>query len=1734
MAHTAFASEETEPGQSAARIHLGLLGPLEIRRDGQPVGLSGPKRRALLTLLAANLDTPVGREEIIEALWPRRPTGREESTLRVHVSHLRDVLEFERDHEPKVLLTRGQAYLLSGHVVDVDIRRFDELVSRARANLEGEPAVALELFDEALSLWRGRALQDTEYEEFAQDEVRRLDLARAAAIQDRAEALITVGEDGAAVQDLEPLARSDPTNERVAGLLMRALYRTGRQSDALRVARRLARHLGEQGLEVSPSTRLLEEQILNHDPGLLPEGTVVIDQLKPGRSVRGYELRDEAGRGSFGVVFRAFQPAVGREVALKAVDSELAQRPEFVRRFTEEARVIARLEHPHIVPLHDFWREPNGAFLVMRWMDGGSLVDRTGPRWETNELGRVFDQIADALGYAHSCGVVHRDVKPANVLFDATGNAYLSDFGLAVTGIETGAATTRPPRTVEPPYASPEQIRGEGPTVASDIYALGVMLAEAASGEAFADSSTSLPEAVWEVVTVATAAHPGDRFPDMSAFRLALSEAVGDQPAPAPRLVRRNPYKGLEPFEEIDTADFYGRDDVVESLLEGVAEGGLVAVVGASGSGKSSLVRAGLIPQLRDGAIPGSDEWSIVTMIPGSDPFDEFHLALRDTAVGVESGVGGGTSELQDAFLAALDGPNGRALLVIDQFEELYAPDLDEEIRERFLDNLVDLATDPARRVRVVITLRGDFADRPLSHPALGELMAGSTLLLAPMRPEQVERVIRGPAARVGVQVEPGLISEIIRDVADATAYLPLLQYVLSELFERRSEDRLTVGAYRSLGGVRGVLERTAEQVFSSLDDGAKATCRQLFLRMVHLGEHGEETRRRLALTELPGLGNRADGDAVLDAFSRARLLIYDRDPVSRAPTIEVAHEAVIHQWTRYRVWIDETRSELLAQRRISTAAQAWEESGEDPDYLLTGGPLATALDTAQSRLIDLNEPETRFVEESRSAADHAAEREAARLQHEVELEQRSRRRLVVGVATAVVALVVAVLGIFAWEQRQRAAELAETQSRENLSRELAAASLSHLNSADHDLSPLLAIAAAEETLGIGGEILPEAVDALHRAVVNPRPELVIEGAMGVTGAISYSGDGQALAYVTGDGEIAIVDPVTAAENVRIASLESPASGVEFHPESNLVLSTHRDGVREWDIETGEMVRWIPHAGRIRSVAYSRDGELIAIGDGSGTITVYSRADEPIELTDGHQGRIMSVDFDPLGARLVSGGFDGRVLVWDLVSGGVILEPELRTVLCVFDAVWHPIEDRIAITLCHGESLLVDADSGERLQTFASANQFHKALAFDSSGAGLLAAGTDGFTYLFNSEVGGASPVSLPNGGVPVEDVAFSPHHPPYQITTVEVATLGLDGVIRIWRDPFARSELPHRWTALLYPSIEATRDGTRYLVGSSSHILGLPQDPEVLPPVVHVVDAGSGEILTTQEPYSSFGWRWMMAISDDGSMVAFAGPSGNVVLLDVDEGVAEEIPNSQRWGVELAFSSDGQLLAGTGFDGYVAVWDVASRSQVRVMIPGLKVLPAGQSLLPDNAPFRLKFRPDSREVVTASADGSVRVWDTTNGTNRILRVFEFGLWSMDISPDGSSVVVVDRSGTVMLLDIDTGEELLPRPQSVSSQVGIRFSPDGRYLAGGGGSTPLVYLWDLETGEVIRQFEGAVGPPRVAFVNGGDELLAVGAEGMVRGYTLDPLRLLDIARGVVDREMTEGECERYLRRPCDG
>jgi len=1054
------------------------------------------------------------REHLMALLWPGLPQTSAQQNLRQNLYLLRravpEVMTADgQGGAPFVLADTDTVQLNPNAAVVVDARRFAALIDRIRPGL-GE-------MEEAVALYRGDFLADfylpdsNLFEEWAAARREAYRRGVLAALERLAAYHLTDADFTAAENYARRQLSIDPLHEAGNRQLIELLARDGRRSAALA-------HFDDY------------RRLLNVELGVKPgsETLALVDAVQAGEllpatrrpdHIRGYDIHEELGRGSYGVVFRASQPAIGRDVAIKVIPARYADDVAFVRRFEAEAQTIARLEHPQIVPLYDYWREPGSAYLVMRYLRGGNLRTALGAPWGPERAARLLEQVAAALAVAHRHGFVHRDVKPANILLDEDGNAYLTDFGITKLLRPDGSAGL----SVElfagtPEYVSPEEALNEAVTPLSDQYSLGLVIYEALAGRPpFAAGSLlellekqareplpslraarpELPAAVEAVLGRATAKNPADRFADVvafaGAFRAGLAAAdesvapAGIEPLPA----AFNPYKGLLAFNETDAGLFYGREALTQKLIDRLAETGehhrFLAVVGPSGGGKSSLVRAGLVPALRRGAITGSENWFVLDMMPGSHPYEELETALLRVAVNPPASLLAQLEDGERGLLRAVrralpPGDESQLLLVIDQFEELFTLVADREAAARFLDGLTAAVTDQRSPLRVVVTLRADFYDRPLLHPVLSELMQSRTEVIVPLGADELARAIERPAARAGVRVEPELVAALVADMTEQPGALPLLQYTLSELFEGRVDGRLTLDAYRQLGGISGALAQRAEAVYDGLDAARQTAARALFSRLVTLGEGVEDTRRRVLRDELMGLavareqGGREAGEngqwsadsgqwsvsqsaegselvirrsslvTPLDAFGRARLLAFDRDPLTRGPTVEIAHEALLRAWPRLRGWLDEDRAALRLSRLLTAAAVEWEAAGRAEGFLLRGARLDQLAPLAGGT-VALTEGERRFLEASLAAREARRATEEARRQAEIDTAQklaeterrradeqasyagRLRQRAVLLAAAMGLAIILAVAALLLGRQANESATLAQANA---------------------------------------------------------------------------------------------------------------------------------------------------------------------------------------------------------------------------------------------------------------------------------------------------------------------------------------------------------------------------------------------------------------------------------------------------------------------------------------------------------------------------------------------------------------------------------------------------------------------------------------------------------------------------------------------------------------------------------
>jgi WD40 repeat protein/DNA-binding SARP family transcriptional activator len=1622
------------------RVDFRVLGPLEVDTGDGPVALGGPKQRAVLANLLVRANEVVPTDTLIAEIWgDEAPEGAKKS-LQTYVSNLRGKLGEGR------LRGRPPGYLLVVDPSELDVTRFDALVRDAKRALPIDPTVAVQTFEDALGLWRGPALADLVDQSSLLAEAARLDELRMEAQEDRIEGLMASGAAAKAAGELEALLAQNPLRERLWGQLMLALYREERQGDALAAFQRAREILADElGIDPSPELARLHKRILEQDPAL---------ELR-GEPLRGYRLLEQLEERVDGAVFRAIQPNVGRDVAVMVFHERVAVDPSFVTRFDTEARAAAALEHPNLVPIYDYWREPGRAYVVSRFLRGGSLraLDDRGERLDGDRALHLVEQVASALAFVHRQALGHGQVGASTVLLDGEGNAYLD-------GPRIGSRER--PHRAEDLRAFAALVRGVLPDLPEGLRG------PVERAETGAESATA--------EEIAEAAN--------SVLRPGASRG-------ARALDARNPFKGLRAFAETDARDFFGRAQISRRLAERLRgsrpEGRFLAVVGPSGSGKSSVVRAGLIPEIRRSA-PGREEISIAEMVPGAHPFDELESALVRVAVRPVPRLHDRLEEGPRGLLEAIDlvvPGDSEVVLVVDQLEEVFTLTRDEREREAFLESLRVAAADPAGRLWIVVTLRADFYDRPLAYPRFAEQLARGTDAVPPLTPDELEQAIRGPAMAVGVEPEPGLVAEMIADVSRQPGALPLVQYALTELFERRDGERMTLSAYRELGGIAGALSSRADRTFEAADDDGRRAIRQVLLRLVMLGEGRADTRRRVLRSELDELDLDASATAsMLDAFGRHRILTFDRDPSTREPTVEIAHEALLSSWGRLRGWIDEAREDLRQERRLGRSAAEWLASGRDPSFLLRGTRLEQVSTWAASTAVAIARQDRAYLKASVDQRDAEGAERAALRDHEVRIERRSARRLRALVAVfAVAALIAGGLTTVATHQSERA----ERESRVAFARELAAAAIASIDE-DPERAVLLAIEAVRTTRAVDGSVLPEAEDALHRAVAASRVVMTLEAPVG---AVALGPNGLLAAErIDEPGTIEIRDADTDALVRSISAHAGDVTRIAFSPDGTLVATTGLDGtLRTWLTESGEPLATVSGRGPADGASF---------GDGGTVVTATWSGERAVRVVDARTGRMVA----SLGLYAVDSSLspDGRRIAIAGKKGTVVLD--LQTQEAVFDALvpsslsdeiyplssvaWSP-DGRTISAVGLGGLDLWDAVSGERL-SYRLGGHGHD-LSWSADSALLVSGGSAAKLWQVGALDLEAVTSLTPSGtSGPLADggVGISPDG-------TRVIAAGSTGTATVWD---VSSQGDAEWT----------------------HLEGVPyfSDVEILP-TGDVLAADSDGRLTVWDldgprAVETFGPHVdesTFDVSPDGRLLAISTLGGSSVI-DLGSGAEEAVPHE----CGVTWDPDGARLVGVGV--------VCDRTGGLVSVVDIPGLPA-----PADSDYSSDFSFDGRMVATPLVDSTSGVAISDASTGEVVRMLDASGGNQEplVRFGGRWLLVAGERPTVW--DVRTwrpAAELSPTPPFPCDAA---FSPDGSVLATGGGDG-TVRLFDVATGKLTLALRGHETPICSLSFSADGSMLASQGPGHVRVWALDIDDLLEIARRSVTRSLAAVECRQYL------
>lgn len=1121
--------------------------------------------------------------------------------------------------------------------------------------------------------------------------------------------------------------------------------------------------------------------------------------------------------------------------------------------------------------------------------------------------------------------------------------------------------------------------------------------------------------------TALSQAAAGDQLPTLAVAR-AYAEALDADPDEwearwreadaelrAPAADERAPYRGLARFEPADSDLFFGREALARELLRLARAHRFAAVFGPSGSGKSSLLRAGLIPLLREGT--GADRPAVVRVLtPGERPAHTHGQALVP----------------QDGELDTW--------VIVDQFEELFTLCHDREERDRFLGLLLG-AREPESRLRVVVAVRGDFYGHCAEHRELAEAVSHANLLVGPMSGDELREVVTGPATTAGLNVERVLTTRIIEEVGDHPGALPMLSHALLETWRRRRGRTLTLAAYEEAGGVRGAIAATAEQVYGDLDEGQTRTARRILLRLIAPGDRTADTRRPASRSELAPCTL-----DVLERLAAARLVTLDGD------TVELAHEALITGWPRLAGWIEESRDRLRAQRVLGEAARAWEELDRDPGALFRGSRLDRAEELfgrqrqkfgrqqEKEENDDLTRLERAFLTASAAARD--AERDAG--------TRAARRTRALAVGLCVFLVLALTAGLVAW-QRDR---VREEEAAKAAARRLATVAES-LRATDPRTASLLGAAAWRIAP------LTESRSALLGALAQPERDAFTDPQTGQNVRRFLTDQGRTL--LRADGGRVIAWNVAEHRRTAIYHLPSGAEASGVGPDGRFLVLTGADSDTLWNLPEKRSAADLGDA-ELGATAPDGDAFLIQPFDGPGEVQVRRTENGKVLFTTGVSRSITTAALGRGGRLAALCPAEGPPQVWDTVRGRQLpgaWQKADKTVCGTGsgadggDRLLRLSADGRRLASVHGTAATVwDVGSGQVVADFASGGTTGFAQADLSPDGEFLATTDDQEIAVWQLASGGGQVFRRPLAGAEVTGLTWAPDHGRRILRYLDRATVHTfdltDRLAAPWQSTSADATLlaPDGTTLAT-----ATRSGHGYRLELRS--------------------TGTGAVLArrTLGPLPSAGDETpQLAFSPDGRTLAVADTtsSGGSLRLrftvwDVrDHTVRTSFTTSgaaDRPVSALALGVDGRTLLAvrSAGDGEAAeVWDTRTRRTSRALRGFF-----GQGVA---------VRPDGRLLV-GSADqyadvpsGKVTGWALADGRE---------VTALAFSPDGTRLAVGDTTGHVTLWDGDlrhttgvlTGTADTA-PSSRTEAVGaLAFSSDGRTLAVGGAYGTL-RLWD--------------------------------------------------------------------------
>ncbi|MFI9386439.1 helix-turn-helix domain-containing protein [Kutzneria sp. NPDC052558] len=1075
------------------------------------------------------------------------------------------------------------------------------------------------------------------------------------------------------------------------------------------------------------------------------------------------------------------------------------------------------------------------------------------------------------------------------------------------------------------------------------------------------------------------------------------------------------PYVGLAAFRPQDAEWFFGRERLTEDLVARVRDGRFVAVFGASGSGKSSLIRSGLLPRLAD--------TPTIVCTPGPHPLEECAVRLA-ALTGASAPVL--HEELRDDPTALHRAVVDELVLVVDQFEEVFTLCESPPERAAFIAALLTAARAEDSRIRLVLGVRADFYPHCAEHPDLVEALRDGQLLVGPMTADELRAAITQPAAHAGGTVEGSLLARVMADATGQSNVLPMVSHALRETWFRRRGTTLTLAGYEASGGIQHALARTAESVYSRLTSEQQRLVRGIFLRMVSPGDGTRDTKRRIARDELE-----SGSEAVLELLATARLVTLD------ATGVEITHEALLHAWPRLHEWINSDRAGLRIRQQVTTAATAWRTEGRDPSALYRGSRLAAAREWAADDREGVTS--TPLVQEFLTASAHQANRAARRL------------RVVIAGLVALV-LVASSAGIIAFQQRDTAQ--AELNGRVGIQTALEAKQVAANNTS---------LAALLDLAGYRSQPTPQTITDL-RDTENVPMSTPLPGHTGKLLSVAYRFDGKVMATAAKDHTVRLWNTADPGPLGAPIKLPDSVNFLAYSPDGKTIATADGDNaIRLIDVADPAHPHVLgPLTGHTKapnSVSYDPTGRYLVSAADDGAIRLWDVADpaHAHALGDPVPGNDKQVDaaiYSPDGRTVVTVGHDGR---FRLINVTDPLHPVPWTDPVLVDPVGQTRVYSAAFT--HDSHLMAIGGDDFKVRLYDVTDPAHPALigqplvghintvfavAFDPTGHILASGGADRSARLWDVS-DPANPIQL---GRPLTGhsayiyaLAFSPDGQ-------SLATASADTTVRLWRLP--QTTLIGHGASV--SGVAYRPDGKVMATCGADNKIRLWSISDPLHPSLITTLAGHSKTVRRVE------------FSADGQLLSSASSDYTVRLWDVADPVhAHQLGEPLTEGtnnMELGeFSPDGKTLVTAGNDAVIRVYDLADPAKPRLM----KSL-TGQAKFV----YWLDYSGDGALLASAAADDTVRLWDMRDPTSPALlgslTANASGVFGVAFSPDNHTIAVAGSDSSVQLWDVSDPRRPrrlgLPLYGHSNFVYWVGFSPDGKTLASGSGDS-TVRLWDV-------------------------------------------------------------------------